>query len=57
MKLMQMGSSPKAAEGKSKIDKLIETSGEDFSKYTYDDLDMNQRFGSDFYEENPFIRH
>lgn len=57
MKLMQMASSPKTAVGKSRIDKLIESSGEDFSKYTYDDLDMNQRFGSEFYEENPFIRH
>jgi hypothetical protein len=56
MKLMQMGSSPKKTVGERGIEKLIERSGEDFSKYTYDDLDMNQRFGSDFYEENPFLR-
>jgi hypothetical protein len=56
MKLMQMGSFPKKTVGERRIDNLIESSGEDFSKYTYDDLDMNQRFGSDFYEENPFLR-
>lgn len=55
MKLLQFGTSPKPLAA-SRIDQLLESSAEDFSKYTYDDLDMNQRFGSDFYEENPFVR-
>jgi hypothetical protein len=27
---------------------------EDFSKYTYEDLDMNMKYGEDFYEEQRY---